>query len=193
MIIEYRYKVKDTDVLKIIETGDVSFQNAIYCLDASKSFPGTTSLTYKNVGDFKDSTNINVASLGLSAEDYTSLVWLVDNMYLKKQTPEQKDDFIAKAFAEEIEATKDAVLPTTVDLVKAYLTDDDKLQYLPKNIFGRTYVVRDVEVYNNEEDINDNTTNNVEREEIIYHIRTKDGLDWYVSEMFVKDKITKLN
>lgn len=121
----YRYKVKDTDVLKIVETGDVNFQNAIYCLDASKSFPGTTSLTYKNVGDFKDSTNINVASLGLSAEDYTSLVWLVDNMYLKKQTPEQKDEFIAKAFAEEIEATKDAVLPTTVDFVKAHLTDDD--------------------------------------------------------------------
>ena len=32
---------------------------------------------------------------------------------------------ISQPFAEEIEATKDAVLPTTVDFVKAHLTDDD--------------------------------------------------------------------
>lgn len=71
----------------------------------------------------------------------------------------------------------------------SYLTDDDKLQYLPKEVFGRTYVVRGVEVYSNEEDLD----NNIKKEEIIYRIRTKDDFDWYVSEMFVKDKIIKLN
>ena len=65
-----------------------------------------------------------------------------------------------------------------------YLTDDDKLEYLPKHIFGRTYVVRDVEVlYDSGED----------SVEVIYHIRTKDKLDWCVSEMFVKEKIIKLS
>jgi uncharacterized repeat protein (TIGR01451 family) len=128
----YGYRVGDTRVFKIITKGDTDYTNIFYCLNATKSFPGVTntgynSLEYKNVADFKDSTDSNVKSLHLStsySEDnskwtanYKALLWLVDNMYLSKQTPEQKDDYLSKAFAD----YDDFDLET----VKAFLTDDD--------------------------------------------------------------------
>ena len=125
------YEVGDTLICKIIEEGDYDFSNAFYCLNAMKSFPGATStgftsLEYKNVADFKDSNNSEVKSLHLStsySEDnalwtsnYKALNWIFENSYLRKQTPEQKDDYLAKAFAG---------YEYGVDAVKAYLTDDD--------------------------------------------------------------------
>ena len=125
------YEVGDTLICKIIEEGDMNYENAFYCLNAMKSFPGATStgftsLEYKNVADFKDSTNSEVKSLHLStaySEDsalwtanYKALNWIFENSYLRKQTPEQKDDYLAKAFAD---------YEYELDAVKAYLTDDD--------------------------------------------------------------------
>ncbi|MBQ7411009.1 MAG: Cys-Gln thioester bond-forming surface protein [Clostridia bacterium] len=128
----YGYSVGETRVYKIIQKDDTAYENMFYCLDATKSFPGVTnegynSLEYTNVADLKDSMDLNVKALRLSTEydtdsekwnsNYKSLIWLLDNMYLEKQTPEQKDDFLAKAFADY----------ETYDLetVKAFLTDDD--------------------------------------------------------------------
>ena len=131
-IAPYGYRVGDTRVYKIITKGDTEYQNMFYCLDANKSFPGVTaegynSLEYTNIADLKDATDANVKALHLAtsfAEDqdkwtanYRALMWLVNNMYLEKQTPEQKDDYLAKAFAN----YEDAEL----DVVKAILTDDD--------------------------------------------------------------------
>lgn len=116
----YSYAIGTTNVLKLIVSGDTKYENAFYCLNAKKSFPGTTSLVYKNVGNLKDDTNVNVAALGLSAASYKSLIWLVNNMYLEKQAPEQKEEFLYKAFATEIENEE-----LTLDLIKAFLTDDD--------------------------------------------------------------------
>ena len=129
----YGYTIGDTIICKIVEEGDNgAYADAFYCLDALKSFPGATSdgetsLEYENVGKFDDSTDADIKSLHLStsfSEDnatwtanYKALNWLFDNYYLRKQTPEQKDDYLAKAFSgyEEYE----------LDVVKAYLTDDD--------------------------------------------------------------------
>lgn len=128
----YGYEIGDTRIFKIITKGDTEYSNMFYCLNANKTFPGVTntgftSLTYKNVADFKDSTDSNVKSLHLSTSyssdsskwtaNYKALVWLSNNMYLSKQTPEQKDDYLAKAFAD----YEDSDLYT----VKAFLTDDD--------------------------------------------------------------------
>ncbi len=125
------YEVGDTLICKIIEEGDMDYTNAFYCLNAMKSFPGATStgftsLEYKNVADFKDSNNSEVKSLHLStsySEDsalwtanYKALNWIFENSYLRKQTPEQKDDYLAKAFEG---------YEYDLDVVKAYLTDDD--------------------------------------------------------------------
>ena len=128
----YGYTVGETKVYKIISKGDNEYQNMFYCLDALKSFPGVTaqgmnSLEYTNVGELDDATNSNVKGLHLSTsysenqskwtENYKALVWLVNNMYLEKQTPEQKDDFLAKAFA--------TYEGESLEVIKALLTDDD--------------------------------------------------------------------
>lgn len=121
----YTYRIKDTIIFKLMQSGDTNFQDSMYCLNAEKSFPGQDSLEYENKGNFKDSSNENVKALGLSDSDYKALIWLVNNMYLRKQNPEYKDEFLAKAFADKIEAEKNSIPPTTVDLIKSKLTDDD--------------------------------------------------------------------
>ncbi len=128
----YGYRVGETRVFKIIVKGDTNYENMFYCLNANKSFPGVTatgynSLEYTNVADFKDSTDSNVKALHLSTSysddsakwtaNYKALIWLVNNMFLKKQAPEQKDDYLAKAFADYEDHD--------LDTVKAFLTDDD--------------------------------------------------------------------
>ena len=128
----YGYTIGETRIYKIIAKGDTEYQNMFYCLDAVKSFPGVTteglnSLEYTKVADLKDATDSNVKALHLStsyAEDqntwtanYRSLIWLVNNMYLEKQTPEQKNDYLTKAFAD--------YEGSDIEVVKAFLTDDD--------------------------------------------------------------------
>lgn len=127
----YGYRVGDTRVFKIITKGDVNYENAFYCLNAEKSFPGVTGTDYKteaytNVADLTDSTDANVKALHLSTSNsvnsdlwnnnYKSLIWLINNIYLPSQAPKEKDSYLAKAFAGTGE---------DLELVKALLTDDD--------------------------------------------------------------------
>ena len=82
----YKYQIAETTVFKIIEDGDTTYADALYCLDAEKSFPGILNneligIDYKNLADLKDDSDANVVSLGLSNENYNALIWLVDNMY----------------------------------------------------------------------------------------------------------------
>ena len=114
----YGYKIGDTRIFKIIVSGDVDFENALYCLNGDKSFPGTDSLEYKNVADLKNDMDPNVKKLGLSAANYKALIWLINNMYLRHQAPEQKDEFLANAFNVEIGSDE-------FYTVKTLLTDDD--------------------------------------------------------------------
>lgn len=149
---QYSYDVGTTRVYKIIEKGDVDFSNAFYCLNAVKSFPGITStgfnsLKYTNVGDFNDSTNLKVQSLHLSTsysqskdtwtENFKALNWLVNNMYLKKQAPMQKDAYLAKAFADyedwDLESVKALLTDDDIDVVQQYamwyFTNNDDERY----------------------------------------------------------------
>ena len=97
---------------------------ALYCLDGEKAFPGIKNNTqvgieYKNMANLKKDQDANVVSLGLSNENYKALIWLVDNMYLRKQTPELKDEFLSRAFKPLLKSG------TTLDEIKATITDDD--------------------------------------------------------------------
>ncbi len=114
----YAYKIGNTTIFKIITAGDTSFENALYCLNGDKSFPGTEALSYKKIADLKDETDLNVKALGLSASNYKSLIWLIDNMYLRKQTPELKDEFLSKAFNVSVGSDE-------FYIIKSLLTDDD--------------------------------------------------------------------
>ena len=52
-----------TTVFKIIKEGDVSFEDALYCLNAEKSFPSAGAKEYKNIGDLKNETETATAGL----------------------------------------------------------------------------------------------------------------------------------
>ena len=124
---QYAYKVKDTNVLKMHNSSDDKYSDAFYCLDASKYFPGEMTIDYTNKGSLYDSDNSSVKDLKLADEKYKGLIWLTQNMYLRKQVANYKDDLLEKAFAEKIKSDKEnnVIPPTTIDLIKAYLTDDD--------------------------------------------------------------------
>ena len=123
----YAYKIKDVNIFKIREVGDNNFSDALYCLDATKEFPAEGGLSYNNVADLYDSTAPAVRALGLSEENYKSLIWLIENIYVKSPVVNQKDELLGKAFEEKIayDAANNVIPPTTVDLVKTFLTDDD--------------------------------------------------------------------
>ncbi len=122
-----------TDILKIVREDDKNsagifeFSDAFYCLNGEKSFPSINGAIEYNrtIPDFFAE---NPSTLGLSNENYNSLCWLLDNMYLRKQmTPEQraaqKNAILENAFADLLNANYED--KTTVDDLKAVITDDD--------------------------------------------------------------------
>lgn len=125
---------KSTTIQKIIREDDKNeddeylFSDAFYCLDGTKSFPTINGFIKYNrtVEDFlKD----NPTTLGLNANDYNSLCWLINSMYLAKQMTasqrkEQKDALIKNAFKGVLE-NNEVEDETTVDDIKAIITDDD--------------------------------------------------------------------
>ena len=127
------YKIIDVDVSNGSIT-NYDYSNEIYCLDATKVFPGVsldtnqpTYMTYKNVADFFDGTSDVVKTLHLGTSyntdsttwtgNYKAVSWLLNNMYYSKAAPEQKADYISKAFADYDDHD--------VDTVMAILSDDD--------------------------------------------------------------------
>ena len=127
----YIYKIANsgsegkTTVFKIIKEGDTNFEDAIYCLNAEKSFPSESSEIYRNIGDLKDSTSVAGTSIvnSIGADNYRSLIWLVNNMYLRKQQPTEKENFIKTAFADKI--AENVVPRVTAEYIASVLTDDD--------------------------------------------------------------------
>ena len=90
-------------------------ENEIYCIDRKKSFPPGT-YTYTNVADLSDKSDSTVQQQKFNTErsadaqtwetyhDY--LINLFNIIYLSKRAPEQKDQFLAKAFAFETKENK---------------------------------------------------------------------------------------
>ena len=128
----YTYKIANsgdngkTTVFKIRKEGDNAFEDALYCLNAEKSFPSATSKTYSNKGDLTDTSKSEVSAFksNIGESNYKAILWLINNMYLRKQQPEEKEVFINKAFATQIADT--TVIPrTTAEYIASILTDDD--------------------------------------------------------------------
>ncbi len=128
-----------TPILKVVRsddkdggTGGYLYSDAFYCLDGNNSFPtidasGTIdSIEYtRTIPDFFAE---KPATFSMSDENYNSLCWLLDNMYLRKQMTvaqrkEQKETLLKNAFDSVIHSEyEDAA---TLDDVKAEITDDD--------------------------------------------------------------------
>jgi len=132
---QYKYTVDGkTNILKVLReddkdpnTGTYLFSDAFYCLDGNAAFPTIDGAIEYNrtIADFFAE---NPSTLGLSTENYNSLCWLLNNMYLRKQMSEeqraeQKDLIIEKAFADLLNASYQD--RTTVDDIKSTITDDD--------------------------------------------------------------------
>ncbi len=131
----YRYTFGGkTNILKITREDDKDpvtdvflYSDAFYCLNGEKAFPrldGAIEYT-RTIPDFFEE---NPSTLNLSAENYNSLCWLLDNMYLRKQmTAEQraaqKDALINNAFSDLLNAPYED--KTTIDDIKSTITDDD--------------------------------------------------------------------
>lgn len=120
-----------TDILKVVREDDKSsagafeFSDAFYCLNGEKSFPTINgAITYnRTIPDF-----FAEKLTGLTDENYNSLCWLLNNMYLRKQMTaeqraEQKDALIKAAFASELNSAYED--GTTINDIKARITDDD--------------------------------------------------------------------
>ena len=117
-------------IFKIKQQDDDRFQDTLYCLKESKNFTSGVQIDYFNKGDFFDSSDPDVSSLGYSEANYRAIVWLINNMYLKRINND-KDTFIRKVFADRITAY---TAPTSnpryteeqaVNLIKSIITDDD--------------------------------------------------------------------
>ncbi len=129
----YAYKVKGINVLKVVQKNDATYADTFYCVNAGLSLSITDSYNYNKVAD--DFTVISDAqvkewadSVGISEANYKSLIYLLNNIYLKKQDTSYKDAYIAKAFADLLEeetVENGYVQTTTVDTIKSFLTDDD--------------------------------------------------------------------
>ena len=125
------YNVDDKD-----EDGNAQYSDEFYCLDATKSFPSGWDETYKDGIDYKraipdffhidlDETTLS----NLSDENYNSLCWLLNNLYLNKQLPEtqrenQRKMILNAAFQSIIENTEFADR-TTLEDIEAKINEDD--------------------------------------------------------------------
>lgn len=122
-----------THILKVLReddktpSGTFAFSDAFYCLNGNKSFPTINGAIEYNrtIADFFEE---NPSTLNLSQENYNSLCWLLDNLYLRKQmTSEQravlKDALIENAFQKILQV--EAEDRPTIDEIKSILTDDD--------------------------------------------------------------------
>lgn len=126
----YAYAVKGVNVLKIIQKDDTSYADTFYCVNAELSLSMTSSYDYEKVSDdFKVLSDTEVKawadSVGISEDNYNSLIWLLENIYVKKQDSSYKDTFLKNAFATDIEEeTYGDTEEDTIKYVKTYLTDD---------------------------------------------------------------------
>ncbi len=121
-------------VLKIVERNGstANFDNAIYCLKAGQGFGSDSStisdVTYNTYYDMiTEKSSVN-RILSLTDDNYGSVLWLLDNIYLPKQTPisdrqQARDDLLGKAFASEFSNVNSNFFDMTVD--ELFITDDD--------------------------------------------------------------------
>ncbi len=127
----YSYSISDVDVLKVVQAGDFEFQDTFYCVNAKKSLTITSS-GHNYVRATEDFTDFNdekvtkwAEEVGISEDNFKSLVYLLNNLYSKNLNTNYKDQFIREAFKETLEDGEELDPPTTVDMIKTYLTDDD--------------------------------------------------------------------
>lgn len=135
----WEYKVNDDIIYKLIEFEDYEYNNYIFCVDATVTFPGFTDpyQDYVNKGDYLDATNPNLKTLHMGTsgssdtqewkDNYRATAWLFKNIYLpKKDAPSKKNIFLQEVFRdftdERLAGKSDE---EKLSIIRTYLTDDD--------------------------------------------------------------------
>ncbi|MCR5186202.1 MAG: DUF11 domain-containing protein [Clostridia bacterium] len=133
-----KYTINGDVVYKLIEYDDGNWENELFCLDATKTFPGLTTdyQEYENKGSLFDSTNDSVKKLKMGSTDsnsaewkknYAALNWLIKNIYLPTQDPSsQKNIFLSNAFKNyQDEKLNGKTEEEKISIVRTYLNDAD--------------------------------------------------------------------
>lgn len=130
----YSYELNTKPVLKIVDktTGTADYRNAIYCLKAGQGFGSDNDTiadvvynTYYDMVTEKSQVN---SIIKLSDANYGSVLWLLDNIYLPKQTPIEKreqarNQLLQNAFESEFSNINSFFYDWKVN--ELYITDDD--------------------------------------------------------------------
>ena len=133
-----KYTVNGDVVYKLIEYGDTNWENELFCLDATKTFPGinTEYQEYENKGDLFDINNNSVKKLRMGSSDatstewkknYAALTWLLKNIYLPTQVSSaQKDIFLSDVFKNyQDEKLNGKTEEEKISIIRTYLSDAD--------------------------------------------------------------------
>ena len=138
---DHKYQIGDVPVFKIVTDDPVTnsiFENTWYCLNEIKSFPvplvGQPYHTYSNKGDLNDTSDLDVQSLQFNTTRSANVsTWttyhkyainLFDIMYLKKQAPEQKTEYLNE-FANYLAAKNGTTSEIELRKINDLITDDD--------------------------------------------------------------------
>lgn len=131
------------------DNGPVNYDNVLYCIDASKTLPeSSTSESYANIGNFfelsastlgksKQNGGYDVSGMGSNDANanqrvYNELCWILQNMYVESEE-NSLDAFLSKVYADQI-ATKPTMYVTNnnvetevqfIEFVKKYLKQED--------------------------------------------------------------------
>lgn len=173
----YMYAVKSGDkstkILKIFNVADkganneIQYSDAFYCLDARKSFPSGMSeengISYsRSIADFFDIDLDQTTLSNLNIEDYNSLCWLLNNLYLNKQMSEeqreeQRDQLLENAFSDLLNDTTVEDV-TTLEDIKDKVNDDDiemiqqwAIWYFTNNKENNNTTVQEVPIINKDQ------------------------------------------
>ena len=135
----WKYKVNNIIVYKITEYEDNDFQDHIYCVDATVTFPGYNDpfQEYENKGSFFNTLGEYVRKLHMGTDrgpdsnewnaNYQAVCRLLKESYISGQgQPTQKDTYLKKAFANfEDERLTGKTDDEKLSIIRTYLTDDD--------------------------------------------------------------------
>ena len=131
---KYSYELNTKPVLKIVDktSGTADYRNAIYCLKAGQGFGSDnytmSDVVYNTYYDMVTEKSQVNSILNLSNANYGSILWLLDNIYLPKQTPietrqQSRNKLLKNAFASEFSNVNSFFYDWKVN--ELYITDDD--------------------------------------------------------------------
>ena len=135
---------KIVDYASMDASAPARFEKPIYCVNPEVGFPNTDSATPDRM-EYTYSFNMkNLTGLAqkyrdiIPADKYNSILWILDNMYLPKQTPEAARNATKQALYEAAGINRDLLTDNDIEVVQQfalwyYTSNNPKYHYEPAN------------------------------------------------------------